>query len=54
MGRHRPGDRTEEKLERETTWVRSENKYFSELFGIARNLVQGVAEKEKPDDRALP
>ena len=41
--------RTEEKLERETTWVRAENKYFSELFGIARNLVQGVAEKEKPD-----
>jgi len=41
--------RTEEKLERETTWVRSENKYFSELFGIARNLVWGVAEKQKPD-----
>ena len=39
----------EEKLERETTWIRSENKYFSELFGIARNLVQGVAEKQKPD-----
>ena len=40
---------TEEKLERETTWIRSENKYYSELFGIARNLVQGVAEKQKPD-----
>jgi hypothetical protein len=40
---------TEEKLERETTWIRSENRYFSELFGIARNLVWGVAEKEKPD-----
>ncbi|HET9158544.1 MAG TPA: S46 family peptidase, partial [Myxococcaceae bacterium] len=40
---------TEEKLERETTWIRSENKYFSELLGIARNLVWGVAEKQKPD-----
>ena len=40
---------TEEKLERETTWIRSENKYFSELFGIARNLVWGVAERQKPD-----
>ncbi|HEY1907036.1 MAG TPA: S46 family peptidase [Myxococcaceae bacterium] len=39
----------EEKLERETTWIRSENKYFSELFGIARNLVWGVAERQKPD-----
>ena len=42
--------RTEEKLERETTWVRSENKYFSELFGIARNLVWGVAERQKLDE----
>jgi len=41
--------RTEEKLERETTWIRSENKYYSELFGIARNIVWGVAEKDKPD-----
>jgi len=41
--------RTEEKLERETTWIRSENKYFSELFGIARNLVWGVTERQKPD-----
>ncbi|HZJ56096.1 MAG TPA: S46 family peptidase [Myxococcaceae bacterium] len=41
--------RTEEKLERETTWIRSESKYFSELFGIARNLVWGVAERQKPD-----
>src|SRR4030095_10495361 len=41
--------KTEEKLERETTWIRSENKYFSELFGIARNLVWGVTEREKPD-----
>jgi Peptidase S46 len=41
--------KTEEKLERETTWIRSENKYFSELFGIARNLVWGVAERQKPD-----
>ena len=41
--------RTEEKLERETTWIRSENKYFSELFGIARNLVWGVQERQKPD-----
>src|SRR5215831_9448464 len=40
---------TEQKLERETTWIRSENKYFSELFGIARNLVWGVAERQKPD-----
>ena len=41
--------RTEEKLERETTWIRSENKYYSELFGIARNLVWGVEERQKPD-----
>jgi Peptidase S46 len=41
--------KTEEKLERETTWIRSENKYFSELFGIARNLVWGVTERQKPD-----
>ena len=41
--------RTEVKLEPETTWIRSENKYYSELFGIARNLVWGVAEREKPD-----
>ncbi len=41
--------RTEEKLEPETTWIRSENKYYSELFGIARNLVWGVAERQKPD-----
>ena len=41
--------RIEEKLERQTTWIRSENKYYSELFGIARNLVWGVAERQKPD-----
>ncbi|HVP61579.1 MAG TPA: S46 family peptidase [Myxococcaceae bacterium] len=41
--------RVEEKLERETTWIRSESKYYSELFGIARNLVWGVAERQKPD-----
>ena len=41
--------RIEEKLERETTWIRSENKYYSELFGIARNLVWGVAERQRPD-----
>ena len=40
---------TEEKLERETTWIRSENRYDSELFGIARNLVWGVEERQKPD-----
>ncbi len=40
---------TELKLERETTWIRSANKYYSELFGIARNLVWGAAERQKPD-----
>jgi Peptidase S46 len=39
----------EKKLERETTWIRSTNKYHSELFGIARNLVWGAAERQKPD-----
>ena len=30
--------------------VRSENKYYSDLFGIARRiLVHGVGEREKPD-----
>jgi hypothetical protein len=37
------------KLERETTWIRSENKYYSDLFGIARNLVWGTAETKKPN-----
>jgi hypothetical protein len=41
--------RVEEKLERETTWIRAENKYYSDLFGIARNLVWGVAERQKAD-----
>ncbi|MGZ3446349.1 MAG: S46 family peptidase [Myxococcaceae bacterium] len=40
---------TELKLERETTWIRSANKYYSELFGIARNLVWGATERPKPD-----
>jgi len=36
-------------MERETTWIRSENKYYSDLFGIARNIVWGTAELKKPN-----
>src|SRR5215813_464973 len=39
----------EVRIERETTWIRSENKYYSDLFGIARNLVWGTEELKKPN-----
>ena len=37
------------RMERETTWIRSENKYYSDLFAIARNIVWGTAELKKPN-----